>query len=276
MDRLILTLVGLLLGPVALAAAPDLAPANPSIPGVDTSQMTPSEKATLVRLAEKFPSGCGKPHSLLVSLRTDPGCRRSQMAIQTLRKWLLDGFLPSEVEERYEARYLSKPYDIDITGAPVRGDPKAPVALVEFSDFECPHCKMAGPHLKRLLAEQPKVKLVFFNFPLGAHPNAALAAAAAIAAGKQGKFWAYHDKLFENQGRLSPAEFTRIAQELKLDIPRFLADMEGAKVRVARERALGDKLEISGTPAFFINGRRYTDRVDYETLRAWVEEELAR
>ena len=158
----------------------------------------------------------------------------------------------------------------------MRGDPKAPVTLVEFSDFECPHCKMAEPVLKKLLEEQPKVKLIFMNFPLGLHPNAGPAAAAVVAAGKQDKFWAMHDKLFENQGHLGPMDLLRIAGELRLDIPRFQADMEGAKVRVKHEREIGDKLDITGTPAFYINGRKFTDRPDLENLKAWINEELGK
>jgi protein-disulfide isomerase len=259
------------------AGPPDKPDKDVLIPGVELDKLTPSERANLVRLVEKYPSACGKPHSLLTSLKTDPKCRRSVIAVQTLRKWLLDGLLPSEVEERYEARFLNKKvYEIDTTGAPVRGDPKAPVAIVEFSDFQCPACKAAEPLLLRILREIPQAKLVFMNYPLPMHQNAVPAAAAAIAAGKQGKFWAYHDKLYENQERLGPTDLLRYAQELKLDLGRFQADMEGARVRVARDKALGEKLEIDSTPTIFINGRKYTDSKTFEALKSWIDEELVR
>jgi protein-disulfide isomerase len=246
------------------------------IPGVDVSDLTESERASLQQLLEKFPSVCGKSHSLLVSLRTDPKCRRSPIAARWLHKLLKDGFLPSEIEDKYQIRYLKQRFDIDTAGAAVRGDPKAPITLVEFSDFECPHCRMAEPMLKKVLEEFPSVKLVFMNYPLPMHQNAPNAAAAALAAGKQNKFWAYHDKLFEHQDKLGPADLIQYAQELHLDLPRFQADMEGARVRVAKERSIGEKMEIDGTPAFFINGRRYNDANTVEAIRSWIEEEQAR
>jgi protein-disulfide isomerase len=271
---LLCSLLGAGLAQAAPAAAKGEKDKDP--PGIDTSGMTPSEKTTLRELLDKLPSPCGKAHSLATSLRTDPRCRRSTFAAKALQKWLKDGFLASEVEERYEARFSKKVYEIDVSGAAVRGDPKAPVTIVEFSDFECPHCKMVETPLKQLLSEYPTVRLVFLNFPLGMHQNAGPAAAAALAAGKQNKFWAYHDKLFENQGRLGPAELLRYAQELNLDLGRFQADMEGARARVARERAMGEKLELTGTPTFFINGRRFTESPTYENLKSWIDEELAK
>lgn len=250
--------------------------AKEAAPGVDTSKMTQSERTHLKEMTDKFPSPCGKAHSLSTSLKSDPKCRRSQLAVRALQKWLTDGYLPSEVEELYEARFGKKVFEIDVAGGAVRGDPKAKVALVEFSDFECPHCKMAEPMIKQILAENPQVKLIFFNYPLPMHQNAGPAAAAALAAGKQGKFWAYHDKLFENQGKLNPAELIQYAQELKLDIPRFQADMDAARARVLEERKRGEKLDIQGTPSFYINGRKFNDKLTVDNLRAWIDEELAR
>ncbi len=248
-----------------------------NLPGVDTSDLSPSEKDSFQQLLEKFPSACGKSHSLLVSLRTDAKCRRTVLAARWVHKLIKDGFLQSEIEERYQTRFLSKKrFDIDITGAAVRGDPKAPITIVEFSDFECPHCRLAEPMLKKILEEFPTVKLVFMNYPLPMHQNAPNAAAAVLAAGKQGKFWAYHDKLFEHQEKLGPADLIQYAQELHLEIGRFQAEMEGQRVRVAKERAMGEKLEIDGTPAFFINGRRFSDSPTVEAMRGWLEEEQAR
>lgn len=248
-----------------------------AIPGVDVSAMTPSEVTTLRELLEKYPSACGKSHSLLVSLKKDPACKRSLYTAKWLARKIREGYLRSEVEEAYKGRYLDrKCYNIDIVGAPVRGDPKAPVTIVEFSDFECPHCRMAEPVLKGLLQEMPNVRLVFLNYPLPAHQNAPNAAAAAIAAGKQGKFWAYHDKLFDNQSSLSMIDLLRYAQELKLDVNRFQADLEGARPRVAKERAQGEKAEITGTPTFFISCHQYKDALTIESMKAWIEEELSR
>ena len=107
--------------------------------------------------------------------------------------------LPSEVEEAYEKRFgPDKRETFDLKAAPLRGEASAPITLVEFSDFQCPHCKALQPVLEKLLDEyRGKVRLFFKNYPITrAHPDAALSAAAALAAGKQGKFWAFHDRLF--------------------------------------------------------------------------------
>jgi protein-disulfide isomerase len=260
--------------PAPVAAAP--APAG-DIPKVETKGMLASEVETLKRLLEKFPSACGKSHSLLTSLRTDPKCGLSVVAARWVQKLVSDGFLESEVEEKYKARFVdAKCYQIDIKDAPVRGNPEAKVTIVEFSDFECPHCRMAEPWLKQILDEYPKdVKLVFMNYPLPMHTNAQTAAAAAVAAGKQKKFWAYHDKLFDNQDKLRMPDLLRYAEELKLDVERFKADLEAAKPRVARDKALGEKLDITGTPSMYINCKK-ANALSVESLRSYVEAELAR
>ena len=244
--------------------------------GLDVKSMTPSEVDTLRRLLEKFPSACGKPHSLLKSLQTDPKCAISGVAARFLHTMISDGFLESEAEEKYSARFLNnKPYDIDITGAAVRGDPKAPITIVEFSDFECPHCRMAEPWIKQIISENPDVKLVFMNFPISSHQNAALAAAATVAAGKQNKFWAYHDKVFDNQDKLRMPDLLKYAAELNLNVEQFKADMVTAKARVDRERKVGEKLELQGTPSFFINGKRANGITSVDALRSYVEQERA-
>lgn len=267
-------------GSPALAAPPAIAPGPApagDIPKVDTKGMLASELDSFKRLLEKFPSACGKSHSLLTSLKTDAKCGLSVVAARWVQKLLSDGFLESEVEEKYRARFIDvKCYDIDIKEAPVRGNPEAKVTIVEFSDFECPHCRMAEPWLKQVLDEFPKdVKLVFMNYPLPNHPNAANAAAASLAAGKQKKFWAYHDKLFDNQEKLRMVDLIRYAEELKLDVERFKADLEAAKPRVTRDKQLGEKLDITGTPSMYINCRKANVN-SVESLRSYVEAELAR
>src|SRR5207249_4430219 len=102
------------------------------------------------------------------------------------------------------------------------------------------------------------------------------AAAAAVAAGKQGKFWQMHDKLFENQDHFSAAELERYAAELKLDVKKWKADLPMAREQVDREHAQGEKLDITGTPTLYINGRKYKGPLRYEELNDWVEEELAK
>jgi protein-disulfide isomerase len=143
----------------------------------------------------------------------------------------------------------------------VQGDPTAPIALVEYGDFECPYCGQAFIILQgvqKLLG--PKLRLVFRHFPLAqAHPHAELAAEAAEAAGAQDKFWEMHDRLFNHQEELDPPSLVRHARYVGLDLPRFEADLASHtfKPRVAEDFKSGVHSGVNGTPTFFVNGRRY-------------------
>jgi protein-disulfide isomerase len=138
------------------------------------------------------------------------------------------------------------------------GPEHAAVTVVEYGDFQCPNCKQAAPALKLLLQRfDGRVRFVWRNFPLeGVHPHALHAALAAEAAGAQGRFWAMHDLLFENQSRLEPAQLRGYAQALELDLVRYDAEMAG-ELHLERVRAhieSGERSGVRGTPGFFVNG----------------------
>jgi protein-disulfide isomerase len=161
----------------------------------------------------------------------------------------------------------------------VRGESSAPITIVEFSDFQCPHCKRLQPLLERLLEDyRGQVKIVFKNFPLtSVHPDAATAAAAAVAAGKQGKFWPFHDKLFHgDQEHEAMVDLQKVAQDLKLDLKKWQGDIEASRPQVAKDRADGEKLEINATPTMYIDGKKYRGPLEYDELKDWIEEELNR
>ena len=244
---------------------------------ITSEDLSPSQKEAFRRFLQKFPSACGKPHSLLTSLKTDPQCRLTGVAVRWLARLFAQGFLEAEVEDRYLKRFSSnKCVPIDIDGAQVRGDSNAPIALIEFSDFECQHCRSVEPLVKQVLAEFKNVKLVFMNYPQPIHRNAATAAAAALAAGKQGKFWDYHDKLFENADHLQLTKLLLYARELKLDVNRFQLDLEALRSRVAHERQIGDKLALPGTPTFFVGCQKLDESLSIETIRSYIEAEMAK
>jgi protein-disulfide isomerase len=253
--------------------------ASAQVPNVDLSGLPDSDRNAFNRLIQKYPSACGKAHSLETSLKTDPKCRRSVFAARFIARLLKAGLLPSEVEEFYDKRFGPNVYafkDIDIKDAPVRGDPGAPIKIVEFSDFQCPHCKHAQPALEQILGEYPQVKLYFKHYPITrAHPYAQNAAQAAVAAGKQGKFWQFHDKVFKgDQEKESPTDLERYARELKLDIGKWKKDTEAAAEKVNRDRADGERANIDSTPTLFINGRRFHGAPVYAEIKDWIEEEL--
>src|ERR671915_969738 len=157
-----------------------------------------------------------------------------------------------------------------------RGPEDAPVTLVKYGDYECPYCGQAHPVLKELqerVGEQ--VRFIFRHFPLdSAHPRARRAAQAAEAAASQGRFWEMHDLLYERQGELTEEDLVRYAAELGLDLRQFEEDLanDHHASRIEEDRLGGHRAGVRGTPAFFVNGVRYTGTIDLDGLLAVVEE----
>ncbi len=141
------------------------------------------------------------------------------------------------------------------------GPATAPVTLVEYGDYECPHCGHAYPIVKALQRKLGKrLRFVFRNFPLAeAHPHARHAAEAAEAAADQGKFWEMHDALFENQLALEDHQLVATTRHLGLDAERVAAALEAGTYtqRVRDDFRSGVRSGVNGTPTFFVNGRRY-------------------
>ncbi|HYX92011.1 MAG TPA: thioredoxin domain-containing protein, partial [Myxococcaceae bacterium] len=167
--------------------------------------------------------------------------------------------------------------DIQIGSAPVKGPKNAPVTIVEFSDFECPFCGRVVPTLKELEKQyQGKVRVAFKNQPLPFHPNAKLAATAAMAAHEQGKFWEYHDLLFANQRALDRASLEKHAQDLGLDMKKFKAALDSNKFdqMISADSAEGMRIGANGTPTFYINGRQVVGAQPIESFKAVIDEEL--
>jgi protein-disulfide isomerase len=249
-------------------------------PGVDIAKFDDFQKKVFFRIVNSEPSICGKAQSLIASAKKDPSCRRSFSAVRYVAKMVDQGYTDSEISEAVAKRYRSTtPKIIDVAEAPMKGNPNAKVTLVEFADYECPHCKRLQPVLRQILDEfNGEVKLYFKHYPLPQHTNARLAAEAAVAAQKQGKFWQFEDKLWVNQDSLSPAEIEKYAKESGLDVSKFRQDLESkaVKERVQKDRVDGSTLGLSSTPTLYINGREYTDNRDTESLREWIKEELAR
>ncbi|WP_141593804.1 MULTISPECIES: thioredoxin domain-containing protein [unclassified Myxococcus] len=166
---------------------------------------------------------------------------------------------------------------VDVGNAPVKGDKNAPVTIVAFSDFECPFCSRVVPTLKQLEDQYGgKIKVAFKNQPLPFHANAKLAAAAALAANEQGKFWEYHDKLFANQRALDRASLEKYAQELGLNVDKFKAALDQGKfnAQIEADMAQASSVGASGTPTFFINGRTLVGAQPVDAFKRVIDEEL--
>jgi protein-disulfide isomerase len=158
----------------------------------------------------------------------------------------------------------------------IQGPADAEVTLVEYGDYECPHCGRAYPIVKRVQKHFGKrLRFVFRNFPLGEmHPHAEGAAEAAEFCGAQGKFWEMHDLIYENQERLSGPLYLELAQKIGVTPAALRASLEKREflARVRADFTGGVRSGVNGTPTFFINGQRHDNAFDYEDLVAAIED----
>jgi Na+/H+ antiporter NhaA len=155
----------------------------------------------------------------------------------------------------------------------LRGPSEAPVTVVEYGDFECPYCGRAEPIVRELLADFGDVRYVWRHLPLSdVHPHAQLAAEASEAAADQGAFWEMHDLLLDHQDDLRPQDLVTYAERLGLDLERFRDDLDRHRwaSRVEEDVDAADMSGVTGTPTFFINGRKHDGAYDIQTLSAAV------
>ncbi len=164
-------------------------------------------------------------------------------------------------------------------GHPWSGGKDAPVTIVEFSDFQCPFCRAAEPTLTAIRTKYgDRIKFVYMDFPLGMHAHALDAAVAGRCAAEQNKFWQFHDAMFADQGKLDPASLQQTAAKLGLDAKKFDSCFKQRKVvaGVRADQAEGERLGVTGTPTFFINGRQMVGVESQASMAAMIDEELAR
>ena len=200
--------------------------------------------------------------------------------------------LPASVRARELGRTAEQLIDladeVDPERDHIRGAHDAKVTLLEYGDFECPYCGRAEPMIRELLQSHGyDLRFAFRHLPLvDVHPRAELAAEAAEAAGAQGSFWEMHDLLMDNQEHLAPSDLRRYAESLGLDVERFTAELRENRYaeRVSEDVESADASGVSGTPTFFVNGRRLHGSFNIDTLteavkaakaRAMAAEELA-
>jgi protein-disulfide isomerase len=167
--------------------------------------------------------------------------------------------------------------EVEPTG-PSKGPENAAVTIVEFSDFQCPYCSRAAGTVQQVMENYPgKVRLVFRHFPLESHQQAPKAAEAAMCANDQGKFWEYHDALFKNQEKLGPDDLKQHAQSLGLDAAKFDQCLSSGKhgELVKKDMAAGQKVGVSGTPAFFINGMMISGAQPLDEFKRLIDAELS-
>jgi protein-disulfide isomerase len=249
--------------------------------GVDLGKLGETEQSTFYTMLNTEPSACNKPHSLASSLQIDPECRNSQVVALFIADRLACGATPSDIKLDIDLVVEAiTPREIPVEGRPVYGNDRALVTVVVFADFECPHCKMEAPVLRKAIQQyRGQAKLVYLHFPLEMHPRAQVAAVAAEAAFRQGKFWEMHDLIFDHQSQLEDEDLERYARQIQgLDVARWRADFasESAKLAVSKDRAIGEALQIMGTPAVYVDGRLVTPLLWGGNLGAWIDDALRR
>jgi len=153
------------------------------------------------------------------------------------------------------------------------------VTIVEFSDFQCPFCAQSVGLVDQVLQAYPKdVNFVYKQFPITSiHPHALAAAKAVVAAGRQGKFFEMHDIVYQNSRELGPDKLKECAQKIGLDVARWEKDVNDPETQrqIEKEMEEGRAAEVSGTPTFFVNGRRLMNR-SFEGFKAAINEALAK
>lgn len=191
-------------------------------------------------------------------------------------KYALDKRGISLEQARAEMEADNKVWDIPDEDSPVFGNTKDPkLTIVEFTEFQCPYCSRIAPVMQELNEKYPdKIKFVYKHFPLSFHSNAKAAAASAIAAQKQGKFWEYRYALAPHSRELSDSTYLAIAKEIGLDVEKFKKDMvldSTTEARIDKDFQLGVKVGVQGTPNFYINGKRQ-DRFSPELVEKMLKE----
>lgn len=257
-----------------------------SLNGVDLGGLSAGQKATVLKILREHDCSCGCGMKMAQCRMLDPSCSYSRglagVIVQANKEGkseadAIAAASSSKFAHVPEPKLLEDPVTIPTGGSPVRGPQSAPVTLVEFSDFQCPYCVAAFPELQAVLKAFPtQVKLIFKQYPLETHSQAALAAAAAIAAQKQGKFWAMHDAMFTAHDNLSKDSLLALAQQNGMDLKRFQEDLDSVEVKEAITRDVqdGDRAGVSGTPTLFIDGQHYNGPIELSALKPVLEAEL--
>jgi protein-disulfide isomerase len=272
-------------GPAAGAAA---SVDTSKIKEVDFSGLSEAQIRIALRIMASNPCNCGCNMTVAECRERDSSCRRSLIFARTVIDALRDKKSEAEtvkvLQQKASTFVEARPpddagvvYNIDTTRNPVRGPQSAPVTIVEFSDFQCPYCAGLQPVLDQVLKAFPKeVRLIYKQYPLNIHQYARQAAAASLAAHAQGKFWALHDKLFQNVSAINDENIRKWAREVGLDMGEFDKAMQGGQFEamVQKDIADGASARVIGTPTVFINGKKIQGQ-SFEAYKKAIQEELA-
>jgi protein-disulfide isomerase len=253
------------------------------LPGIDWKGLIPAKKQAALRLMQSEGCNCGCSMKVAECRVKDPSCGVSRKLGNSVVKMAGEGKDTAAIKAELDRLakegppVLDDPVQISTAGDPVLGPANARMTIVEFSDFQCPYCSKAVAQMKEVMRQMPKdVKLVFKQFPLDSHSDAQFAAEVALAAQAQGKFWEMHDLLYAGFPDLRRTRIMAYAKELKLDIPKFTADVDSHKfkARVRAEEQEGEAAGVAGTPTFFLNGKKYNSVFEASQVVPLIKKEL--
>jgi predicted DsbA family dithiol-disulfide isomerase len=267
-------------GPVQAAPLPPPADEPKPLPGLESVHLDGRARELFWKALSELYAPCpNQAVSLRQCIEETRPCAACTPAALLLGEKISEGATANDAREMYAARFGPDLKSVDVADSPSRGPADAPVTIIVWSDFGCPHCKHAMPILDRVLERHAaQVRLVHKFYPLSQHAHSGPAARAAIAAQAQGRYWEMERLLFENQDAQEDSNIDRYARELKLDMKRFHADMSSARATkiLERDHADGERAGLSGTPHILINGRPF-DSAHFNLnldLDAWVTLEL--
>ena len=254
-------------------------PAGPNLPGIDLKGLEKDELEALGQLLQGGACPCNTKVSIAECVE-QKSCEQATLLARFAVDRFKEGFGPEQVQQAVVKKYFDEimKFTFDLKDTPKKGATNGRVVIVEFADFECPHCALVSKILPEVIKAFPKdVTLYYKHFPLPSHTWAEQASRAAWAAGRQDKFWPMHDLIFANQSALDAAKFTAFAQELGLNLEKFKADMASTEASrsIERDKAEGVKAALTGTPSLYINGKFYYEDKTPEALKAYVEKLLA-
>jgi protein-disulfide isomerase len=264
------------------AAAPPAAegPADTSpLAGIDVSKLEGDKSQLFYKLINSLKSPCGKAHSLRTSFTSDTSCKRAPFAVRYVLAMIEDEGPEDRVREEYARKYerTASPVKLDTSRAPHIGANDAPIKLVEFYDYECPHCQAFKAQLEQVEADKSsEVGVSFMMFPIESkHPEARSAAQAALAAGQQGKFKEMHDRLFAPQAAHGRDAVMGYAKEIGLDMAKFQKAYDDASPQVTTDLQQGQDAGVDSTPTLFFNDRKYEGPMVAKYIEMWIDEDLA-
>ncbi|MBS3155475.1 DsbA family protein [Candidatus Woesearchaeota archaeon] len=219
----------------------------------------------------------------LLKLKLDVGGKQFDSYVTNDGKFLFPSAIDLTQAPTTQKTTTSQPQkniEVSIDDDPMEGNKNAPVTIVEFSDFQCPFCgkfyKEVFPEIETKYIKTGKVRLVFRDYPLGFHEFAQKASEAAECADEQGKFWQYHNKLFENQDALTISDLKKYAESLNLDAKKFDSCLDSGKYvdEIKKDMDDAESYGVSGTPAFFINGNLISGAQPFSSFEQVIEQEL--